>query len=166
MRIGYVFLPERGETDRLLSDVAGRLMADGMALAGAVQTNIDCAGSHHCDMDLAVLPDGPVIRISQNLGGQSSGCRLDAGALEQAVVAVAQRMPGAKLLILNKFGKHESEGRGFRQLIADALADDLPVLIGINSQNRAGVHGVCRRFRRRTACPIGGCDAVVSGHAL
>ncbi len=134
MRIGYVFLPERGATDRLLSDLALRLLAEGVALAGAVQSNSSC--DLHCDMDLRVLPDGPVVRISQRLGTASQGCRLDAGALEAAVMEVAARLDGAQVLIVNKFGKHESEGRGFRQMLADVAAAGIPVLIGINSMNR------------------------------
>ena len=135
MQIGYVYSDIRGETDRLLADVAARLMAEGVAVAGAVQHNIACDDSHHCDMDVKVLPDGPVVRISQNLGAASSGCRLDAGALEMAVAEVAQRLPGARLLIVNKFGKHEAEGRGFRMLIGSALEAGLPVLIGVNAMN-------------------------------
>lgn len=136
MRIGYVFSEARGATDRLLADVAGQLEAEGVRLAGAVQHNSACDDDSHCDMDLKVLPDGPVVRISQNLGAESSGCRLDAGALEVAVMAVAERLPGARLLIVNKFGKHEAEGRGFRQMVAEVASDGVPVLIGINSMNR------------------------------
>ncbi len=136
MTIAYVFQPERGATDALLSDVATALAARGVPLAGAVQSTTGC-GVNHCDMDLQVLPDGPVIRISQNLGAGSTGCRLDTGALEGAVMEAAARMPGARLLIVNKFGKHEAEGRGFRDLVAQAVGAGLPVLIGVNSMNRA-----------------------------
>lgn len=138
MRIGYVTLDERGATDRLLADLARGLLAGGVAVAGAVQHNLYCSAD--CEMDVQVLPDGPVIRISQKLGAGSSGCRLDAGALETAVAEVAGRMQGARLLIINKFGKHESEGRGFRQMVADAVADGLPVLIGVNRGNMAAFH--------------------------
>ena len=106
-------------------------MAEGVAVAGAVQHNIACDDSHHCDMDVKVLPDGPVVRISQNLGAASSGCRLDAGALEMAVAEVAQRLPGARLLIVNKFGKQECYGQGFRHFIAEALARGIPVLLSV-----------------------------------
>lgn len=136
MRIGYVFSEARGATDRLLAEVAGHLQGEGVPLAGAVQHNSACDADSHCDMDLKVLPDGPVVRISQNLGAGSTGCRLDAGALELAVMAVAQRLPGARLLIVNKFGKHEAEGRGFRQMLAEVAAEGVPVLIGINNMNR------------------------------
>jgi hypothetical protein len=137
MMLGYVMTPERGETDLLLTALAHRLLAEGRAVVAAVQSNQDCETGPGCDMDLAILPDGPVIRISQNLGPESKGCKLDAGALEQAVEQVAQRMDGAQALILNKFGKHEAEGRGFRALIGQALADGLPVLLGVNARNLA-----------------------------
>ena len=39
------------------------------------------------------------------------------------------------MLIVNKFGKHEAEGRGFRALIAEALASGMPVLLGVNAMN-------------------------------
>ncbi|WP_323784198.1 DUF2478 domain-containing protein [Thalassovita sp.] len=42
---------------------------------------------------------------------------------------------GADLLIINKFGKHEAEGRGFRNTVALALEADIPVLNGINRTN-------------------------------
>jgi hypothetical protein len=88
-------------------------------------------------MDVRVLPDGAILRISQDLGPQSRGCRLDPAALETAVGLVAASLSsGADLLIVNKFGKHEAEGRGFRDVIAEAVAMDIPVLVGLNAINR------------------------------
>jgi len=150
MKLGYVKLSERGATDLFLAGLAARLRDQGVRLAGTVQVNSggDCAA--HCDMDLHVLPGGPVLRISQTLGAASSGCRLDAGALEQAVAVSRARLQGADLLIVNKFGKHEAEGRGFRELIAEALAQGLPVVIGVNSQNAEAFH----RFTGAMAEPL------------
>ena len=89
-------------------------------------------------MDVRVLPDGPVIRISQSLGPGARGCRLDPEALETAVGLVeAQLAKGADVLIVNKFGKHEAEGRGFRGVIAEALAQDVPVVVGLSRMNHA-----------------------------
>jgi len=39
------------------------------------------------------------------------------------------------VLIVNKFGKHEAEGRGFRAVIAEALSNGIPVLVGVNALN-------------------------------
>ncbi|WP_138471488.1 DUF2478 domain-containing protein [Poseidonocella sp. HB161398] len=136
MRIGYVTAEGRGDGDRLLCALAERLGAQGLRLAGVVQHNTDRADDSGCDMDVRVLPDGPLVRISQSLGAGSSGCRLDAGALEQAVGLVGASMAaGADLLMVNKFGKHEAEGRGFRALIGDALAAEVPVIVGVAEKN-------------------------------
>lgn len=128
-----------GETDRLLAALAARLEASGWALAGVVQVNSGRPGRRHCDMDLRVLGRAEVIRISQNLGEDSSGCRLDPEGLAQAVALVERALQGApRLLILNKFGKAEVEGRGFRGVIAQALGQGIPVLMGLKPVNRAG----------------------------
>ncbi|SMO66378.1 DUF2478 domain-containing protein [Ruegeria faecimaris] len=138
MYLAYVTTTDRGATDRLLSAAADRLLAADAQLAGVVQTNTECADSSKCDMDVRVLPEGETIRISQSLGTQSRGCRLDPAALERAVGYVtASLAENPHLLIVNKFGKHEADGRGFRPVIAEALAQDIPVLVGVNGLNAA-----------------------------
>lgn len=142
MRLGYITSTERGLPDRVLAEAADRLMRRGLKLAGVVQTNVERPQRFHCDMDLRILPDGPVIGITQDLGVNARGCRLDPGALEGAVADVSARLASgrADLLILNKFGKHEAEGRGFRPVIAEALALGLPVILGVNGLNLAAFH--------------------------
>jgi len=138
MRIACLTTPAPGETDRLLHDFALRAAARGMRLCGTVQVNSDCGPGRPCDMDVRVLPDGPVIRISQSLGAGARGCRLDPAALESAVAAAEARLAdGADLVLVNKFGKHEAEGRGFRALIAEALSAAVPVILGVNRLNAA-----------------------------
>lgn len=137
MKLAYVTLQGRGRTDALIAEIATRLTADGLRLAGTVQSNIERPNRRKCDMDLAVLPDGPVVRISEDRGDLARGCTLDSGALEQTVVAVQQRLDGAEVLIVNKFGKREAEGRGLVPIIAEALDRGLPVLIGVNGMNLA-----------------------------
>lgn len=136
MNIGYTIAPERGDTDLLLASLADRLQDRHIRTCGTVQINSEREDCGLCDMDVKVLPDGPVIRISQDLGKKARGCRLDPNALEAAVGQVQARLSqGAEVLIINKFGKHEAEGRGFRDLIAEALSRDIPVLVGLNRLN-------------------------------
>lgn len=135
MRLGFISLAGRGATDAFLMDVAARLSAGGMRLAGTVQSNTDRPGRQHCDMDLRVLPDGPLVRISETRGELARGCRLDAGALEQTVADVLARLPGADLLLVNKFGKREAEGHGLVPAIVAALDAGIPVLAGVNGLN-------------------------------
>lgn len=137
MRIGTLTLPDPGATDAALARIAARLAARGLVVAGAVQANTDRPGRGACDMDLAVLRGGGRYRISQALGAGSEGCRLDAGALELAVADVAGRLAGADVLVLNKFGKHEGAGRGFRGVIAEALERGMPVVLGLHPKNAA-----------------------------
>ncbi|MGG7644266.1 DUF2478 domain-containing protein [Rhodovulum sp. YNF3179] len=136
MHLGYVMTTERGATDRLLSAFAAACIARGVRVCGVVQTNTDCTDSRHCDMDVQVLPDGPVFRISQSLGKEARGCRLDPAALEEAVATVTRGLdPKPDLLIVNKFGKHEADGRGFRDVIGQCLTEGVPVLAGVNALN-------------------------------
>ena len=138
MNIAYTIAPGRGDTDLILAGVAERLRSEGLRLCGTVQFNTERADRGPCDMDVRVLPNGPDIRISQSLGPSSRGCRLDFQALETAVGLAASRLlQGADAVIVNKFGKHEAEGRGFRPLIADAADQDIPVLVGVNTLNEA-----------------------------
>jgi nucleoside-triphosphatase THEP1 len=137
MKLAYVTLQGRGRTDALIAEVAALLEAEGVRLAGTVQTNHEREGRRKCDMDLRILPHGPVVRISEDRGDLARGCTLDSGALEQTVHAVQQRLDGAEVLIVNKFGKREAEGKGLVPVIAEALDRGLPVLIGVNGLNLA-----------------------------
>ncbi len=136
MRLAYTMTEGRGVLDPLLHAVAQTAMARGLRLAGVVQVNSDRPDCARCDMDAVVLPDGPVIRISQSLGREARGCRLDPEGLETAVAAAEARLAaGADLLIVNKFGKQEAAGRGFRPVIAAALEAGADVLVGVNRLN-------------------------------
>lgn len=129
--LAYV-IHDDDEGNGRMAALARRLAAQGLRLAGAVQTNLDRGADCACDMELTVLEtDAAPIRISQSLGAGSQGCRLDADALERAAALAASRLEGADLALVNKFGKQEAAGRGFRDFIADALAADVPVLIAV-----------------------------------
>ena len=143
MPIAYVTLPGRGATDALIAAAVARLRPTGLRLCGTVQTDVVRADRTLCDMELAVLPDGPVFRINQDRGAAARGCRLDGGALEEAVVAVAGRMAGAEVLVVNKFGKLEAQGRGYVPLIAEALGRDMAVLVGVNALNLPDLLAFC-----------------------
>lgn len=138
MKIAWITSPERGGTDRLLSDLAGQLQASGMHLAGIVKDQDHVSQfANGCDTRVRVLPDGPVIRITQDLGKGSDACRLDPGAIAHAVASVeAGPLQGAELFILNKFGPEEAAGRGFCSVIGAALERGIPVIVGVGNASR------------------------------
>lgn len=134
MKLAYVSARGHGSTGTCLTEAAEILTAQGVVLQGTVTVPDPCIDPT-CDMLIRVLPDGPVMRINQNLGTGSKGCRLDTSALEEVVMEVARHGQGARVMILNKFGKLESMGRGFVPQIAAALEAGLPVVLGVNALN-------------------------------
>lgn len=139
MKLGYISLEARGAGDRLLSTVAHSLQAQGLRLAGAVQDNIGGSDTRRCDMILRLLGRTDRITISQYLGPGATGCRLNADAFTQAVGHVsAQLTLGADLLIVNKFAQQELDGGGFRELIGQALSQDIPVLTAVKPAHLDG----------------------------
>jgi nucleoside-triphosphatase THEP1 len=141
MNLAYTMAPGRGDTDLILFKLATVLALRGLRCCGTVQINSERSDTGPCDMDVQVLPNGPILRISQDLGRASRGCRLDPAAIETAVGLVTASLEnGADVLIVNKFGKHEAEGRGFRTVIADALAYGIPVIVGVNALNLPAFH--------------------------
>lgn len=137
MKLAYVTASGHGELDDLMSTVAADLQANGVRLGGVVKVQQDGPeDDHHCHATLQVLPDGPQIRITQDLGAGATSCRLDPGALANAVAEVESRsdMP-LDLFMLNKFGPEESNGRGFCAVIGAALERGMPVLVGVGTAN-------------------------------
>ena len=139
MKIACVQSDKRGEIDRVLSDLADQLAANGQRLMGIVKDQSHASSFNNgCDMKVRVLPQGPVIQITQNLGPGSDACRLDPIALTEAVVCVENNpVAGADLFILNKFGPEEANGRGFTAAIGAAIEQGIPVLVGVGAANTA-----------------------------
>lgn len=136
--LGYVTMAERGGTDAVLTQVATALTGR-KTLCGVVQINTEYDPDRPCHMDLAVLGTPTIIRISQFLGRGSQGCRLNSTSLEEAVGQVSATLNRTRpdLLIINKFGKREGEGHGFRPLIGQSLAMGVPVLTAVSAVNIA-----------------------------
>lgn len=138
MQLAYTMSDKPGGLDSVLFKFSEHLTTHGLRTAGVVQINTSRVDCNPCDMDVKVLPDGPVLRISQSLGKEARGCRLDPEALETAVQAVTKSLADdVDALIVNKFGKHEADGRGFREVIAEAMGRNIPVIVGVNRLNEA-----------------------------
>lgn len=131
MDIGFVCSDEEFVTNLTLAEVARRLSSKGLVLAGTIQPVEADRPAGKCDIVIGLLPDGERRSISLNLGPGATACRLDAGALEEAVQVVLTRMPSAQALIVNKFGKQEATGRGLVPAIGEAVSLGLPVLVGV-----------------------------------
>lgn len=124
------------EADDLLAQVAAVLAAEGHRLGGVVQSSVHRPGRRKCDMYLRNLVSGEEILISLDRGNEARGCRLDVDAFARVSMWGEQALAeGVDLLVVNKFGKEEAEGRGLRSLIAEALIAGIPVMLGVSTLN-------------------------------
>jgi len=119
-------------TDYLLERAVRTLQDEGRTVAGFIQRKGRQDDSGHAEMLLEEISSGRRFCISQPLGKDARGCRLD----PQAVAGIAGPFLGAiesrpDLLVLNRFGKGESEGQGFRAVLEKAFMLDIPVLTSV-----------------------------------
>lgn len=129
---------QSGVADEVLADIVERLMQRGIRLAGTIQANADRDGMH-CNMTLENLATGEKLDIADNRGTGARGCRMNVPIFESLVGQVQASLRSQKpdLLIVNRFGKREVEGRGFRDVIAEATDRNIPVLVALNESSRA-----------------------------
>ncbi len=123
----------------LLSRLAESLCQRGLRVAGVIE-HLEDNPDGPCDVRLEVLGArigaGNAIALSASRGRGARGCRLDTDALMRAVsLTQAALEAGADILIINKFGKMEAEGSGFRPVLADAVMRGIPVVIGVPARN-------------------------------
>ncbi|MEQ1719279.1 MAG: DUF2478 domain-containing protein [Hyphomicrobium sp.] len=133
---------EGGAIDAILREVAADLRQQGFKIAGAVQWNEPAkeagSGDTRCDMVLEDLATGQRFDVSAGQSPDPHACRLNSHALEHVAGLVASSIgPGIDLVILNRFGKQEAARAGFRAIIEAAVANDLPVLTGLNRAHSA-----------------------------
>jgi nucleoside-triphosphatase THEP1 len=122
--------------DQALRRVVRQFERAGRRLAGVVQRDTPRLGRTGCDMTLEELSTGIAVEISQDRGPHARGCRLDLGEMARAMQLVSAALRASPdLLVLNKFGKTEAEGGGFRTLIAEAIEQGVPVLVAVPYRN-------------------------------
>jgi hypothetical protein len=129
--LGALVYQPHEKPDALLRSFADGLIAQGHRVVGLVQLG------HHCtdDVELSamMLHNGEQLQLFQDLGTCARGCKLDVDRLMRAGSQIADQVErsGADLLIINRFGKHEKEGKGLLFLVEQALTRDIPVLIAV-----------------------------------
>jgi hypothetical protein len=124
------------DPDKILHDFASDLNASGYRAVGLVQLG------HHCldasQLSALLVHTGEELQLFQNLGACATGCRLDVGQLLDAGSRVASAInQGADLVIVNRFGRQEREGKGLSFLVERALSADIPVVIAVPSHRFA-----------------------------
>jgi len=122
------------DPDAVLGDFAASLKARGFRAVGMVQAG-QCADS---SLSAVLVHTGERLLLAQDFDPSASGCRLDIDRLQDAGARIADAIDsGADLLIINRFGKRERDGKGLTYLIERALDADIPVVIAVSSDRFA-----------------------------
>jgi Protein of unknown function (DUF2478) len=119
-----VYEPDQ-DPDAILREFATDLMAGGIRAVGLVQLG------HHC-------LDAPKLSAVLVHSGEELPLYLDVGRLLDAGSRVACAIDeGADLVIVNRFGRQERDGKGLSYLVERALSADIPVVIAVPSHRFA-----------------------------
>jgi hypothetical protein len=134
VRLAAVIYESGFQINDFLTRAANLLRADNIRLGGALQENAPGPTGRCAAMTLIDLASQSRFRISQDLGSQAEGCRLDARGLTEIGALLDQTLDDdVELLILNRFGKAEAEGGGLRTAFARAIEASIPIVTAVRS---------------------------------
>jgi nucleoside-triphosphatase THEP1 len=123
---------EKDDPDRLLLDFTEDLRRSGVRTAGLVQVDRSKGQSDDREIQTVVLSSGDVVPVTHNRNLGATGCGLDCRQLASiAKLIEATIHAGTGLVVINRFGKLEAEGKGLIDLIRQAAEADIPVLIAV-----------------------------------
>ncbi|MCO5091185.1 DUF2478 domain-containing protein [Bosea sp. (in: a-proteobacteria)] len=122
--------------DPVIARVVARLEAKGLKPRGLMQHGEPAGCGNSCaTLYLDDIGMGRRVRIFEDRGPEAQGCRLDTAGLAVAAGWLREAVEARPdLLIVNRFGKHEGEGRGLREEIGMAVAAGIPIVIAVKRQ--------------------------------
>ncbi len=124
------------DIDQTLSDVATQIGAQGLSVAGFVQIRGVETGECECrELYLRDFATGELHSISEERGPNAKGCHLDWQSLTALAQSAEQNLSHeTDVLIINRFGHSESQGRGFRGAIEKAMMLGLTVIVAVRGE--------------------------------
>jgi hypothetical protein len=119
------------EPDRLLRDFAEHLRRSGYRVVGAIQHH-NVHSPDIAEIGAVMLPGAELVGLGHHRGNGAHGCQIDTDLLAGIARTIATCIEeGVDLVILNRFGKLEAEGRGLIRLIEQATDADIPVVTAV-----------------------------------
>jgi nucleoside-triphosphatase THEP1 len=117
------------DINRLLRDVVARVRAEGTQVGGLLQEKV--LDSEDCceQLNLVDIRSGEAARITQQRGKEARGCKLDPRGLADIAHCIQDAIDAdVELIVINKFGRAESEGGGLLSCFGDAVMAGIPLL--------------------------------------
>ncbi len=137
LRVAAIVHDGSVDVDALLAAVVRAQRDGGRKVRGLLMTYPDSdAAACAAPMVLVDIVSGEPYRVSQALGSGSKACRADtqgfARASEVLRAALSER---PDLVIVNRFGSLEAEGRGFTAELLELMAAGVPLLTAVASRH-------------------------------
>lgn len=129
------------DINAILRTVVNRLQERGLSVGGVLQ-EAEFRGDGCCaHLNIVDIRTGRTERITQDRGRESRGCKLDPRGLAAISHCITDAIDaGVNLVIVNKYGRAESEGDGLLSCIEDAISAGVPVLTSVREPYTAPWH--------------------------
>jgi hypothetical protein len=130
-----VVVCEPGEpADERMAALAAACRAQGLEVSGLIQHNEGDCALPGFSMALEDMGSGRRIPLVGEGPVPAQACRLDvAGLAEAAACLCVERHLSSDLVIINKFGRQESLGRGLRDEMAALVMAGVPLLTSVRA---------------------------------
>lgn len=117
------------DPDRALRQAIDTLCSCGITFGGIVHSDSPPAAAGRRVMLVEDIASGELLQISQDRGPEAQGCCLDTAALSAASRPVREAMARhVDVVVINRFGEQEANGRGLRAEFADAAISGFVVV--------------------------------------
>jgi len=127
-----IHYPKGFHIDQLLIETCSYLSRRGMRLGGLLQISTGGVGGCATSVHTIDLRTGKEFDIWEKRGSCAKGCRLDEQGLALASEAIERPIQdGVDLIIVNRFGRAESLGRGLLDCFVSALDAQIPALTAV-----------------------------------
>ncbi|MGH6816386.1 MAG: DUF2478 domain-containing protein [Hyphomicrobiaceae bacterium] len=123
------------DIDDLLLRSCTHLRSQGLRIGGAIQRSSGDRGQCAASVHVVDLRSGREFDIWEARGACVRGCRLDErGLIDVEPSIMAALADGVDLIVVNRFGRAESLGRGLFRCFTAALEASVPVLTAVRAQ--------------------------------
>lgn len=137
--LAAILLRSDASAEPLFDATVAILKSQGVRVGGYVQREYPAPAGHDAEVVAEDIETGETFAIMQPRGGAGSGCRLDPGVLADVAGRALTRLDGdIDILVLNRFGRTETEGSGLRAVYEKAIERGLPVLTSVKPEHVKG----------------------------
>ena len=130
VRVGVVLYDSLIEVDPIFTAAVAEIQQRGIMIGGLLQYFGARMSNGKRSMWVEDIATRETIRLDQPRGPGATACILDPDALARAACMLRRSVSaGAEVLVVNRFGNAEADGRGMRAEFAEAICSGATVLV-------------------------------------